>query len=133
LGRGGMGVVYEAVDHSLGRTVAIKRMSETIGSQSEKWRQSYIQEARIVASLRHPSIVDIYDIVEQNRNLYLIFEFVRGRTIHQLLSEGRLSLERAIHILQPVCEALEFAHSRDLVHRDLKPMNIMLTEDGRAK
>ena len=134
IGRGGMGVVYEGMDHSLGRTVAIKKMSDTLGAQGEKWRSAYIQEARTVASLHHPSIVDIYDIVEQGERIYLVFEFVRGKTVHELLaSDGRFSLHKAIEILSPICDALAAAHARGLVHRDLKPMNIMVSEDGRPK
>ena len=134
IGRGGMGVVFEATDHSLGRKVAVKKMSDTVGAMGEKARANYIREARMVASLRHPSIVDIYDIVEQDNALYLVFEFVTGKTAHELLQqEGRMSVARALSILRPVCEALELAHSKGLVHRDLKPANIMVTESGTAK
>jgi len=134
VGRGGMGVVYEAVDHALGRTVAIKRMSDTAAGLGEAQRAKFIQEARLLAAVHHPGIVDIYDILEQDDAIYLIFEFIRGKTAHELLeSEGRFPLARAVNVLRPICEALDFAHGRSLVHRDLKPMNIMIQDDGRAR
>jgi len=134
IGRGGMGVVYEATDHSLGRTVAIKKMSDTVAGLGEAQRRKFIQEARTVASLHHRGIVDIYDILEEQDAVYLVFEFVRGKTAHELLgSQGRLKLSQAISILRPVCKALEFAHSKGFVHRDIKPMNIIVEEDGEAK
>src|SRR5581483_5256787 len=90
VGRGGMGVVYEAVDHSLERTVAIKRMTDSAADLGETQRVRFIQEARLLAAVHHPGIVDIYDIVEQDDAIYLVFEFIRGKTAHELLeSEGR--------------------------------------------
>jgi len=131
IGRGGMGVVYEAEDRMLKRTVAIKKVSATMAAQGEEWREAYLKEARIVASLHHPAIVEIFDIVQDDLDIYLVFEFVRGVTVHELLAEkGPLSLARAAEILRPICQALSFAHKRRLVHRDLKPMNIMVTDEG---
>jgi len=134
IGRGGMGDVYEAFDLSLGRAVAVKRMSARISEPDSRARGLFIKEARTVAALHHPAIVGIYEILEQGSELYLVFEFVRGKTLQQLLvEEGRLPLGRALEILRPVCRALEFAHGLGLVHRDLKPANIMATEEGHVK
>ena len=109
-------------------------MSPTVAGLGKDWRDAYIKEARIVASLRHPAIVEIFDIVEAEDDIYLVFEFVRGQTVHQLIAEqGPLSLGRSADILRPICRALAFAHGRKLVHRDLKPMNIMVADDGSSK
>lgn len=134
IGRGGMGEVYEAVDRSLGRPVAVKRMSAAIAELGPQGRELFLKEARTVAALHHPAIVDIYEIIQDGAELYLVFEFVGGRTVAQLLAErGRLTLQDAEGILDPVCRALEFAHGRNLVHRDLKPANIMLSDQGFVK
>lgn len=133
IGRGGMGVVYEAVDRGLNRRVALKRMRDEIRIDARE-RERFIQEARTVASLHHPNIVDIHAIVEEAGELCLVFEHVSGRTVEQLLeAKTRLSLAEARHIFRGVCQALEYAHRRGVVHRDLKPSNVMLTDDGEIK
>ena len=134
IGRGGMGEVFEAKDLSLGRSVAIKKMTAAFSELGSQARGLFLKEARTVAQLHHPAIVDIYEILEDGTDLYLVFEHVKGKTTQQLLAEaGRLPLPRAAEILKPVCEALQFAHGRSMVHRDLKPANIMLTEQGHVK
>ena len=133
LGQGGMGVVYEAYDRVLDRKVAVKKMlEESRGSISD--RESFIREAKTVAKLHHPAIVDIYSIVEQGDDIYLVFEFVDGKTLAELLKkQGRFSLAETKKILKPVCDALEFAHGHNVIHRDLKPANVMITELGFVK
>jgi len=134
IGRGGMGNVYAATDHSLGRQVAIKRMSDRLADMAPQARALLIKEAKTVAVLDHPSIVNIHEILEDGADLYLVFELVKGKTVQQLIAEnGRLPIPRSCEILYPVCQALAFAHGRGLVHRDLKPANVMITEDGRVK
>jgi tetratricopeptide (TPR) repeat protein len=133
LGQGGMGVVYEAEDKALGRKVAIKRMREEIRSDPGE-RRRFLEEARTVASLHHPNIVDIHTIVESGEELYLIFEYVAGRTLDGLLEkQGRLPLEQALFIARGILSALSFAHQQNIVHRDLKPSNIMLADEGWVK
>lgn len=133
IGRGGMGVVYEAIDKGLNRRVALKRMRDEIRVDARE-RERFIQEARTVASLHHPNIVDIHAIVEEGGELCLVFEHVSGRTVEQLLeAKARLTLPEARHVLRGVCQALEYAHRRGVVHRDLKPSNVMLTDDGEIK
>lgn len=134
IGRGGMGDVLEARDQSLGRTVAIKRLSTRLADVGSQGKDLMLQEARTVAALHHPAIVDVFEIIEEGDTLYLVFEFVSGKTVQHMLAEQRkLSLDRTIEILKPVCQALDFAHSRGVVHRDLKPSNIMVTDDGYPK
>lgn len=133
IGQGGMGVVLEASDKILGRKVALKKMLEET-KWDERERERFLQEARIVASLRHPNIVQIHNILEDGNDLFLVFEHVSGKTIDAILRErGALSSTEALSVVRGVCGALEYAHRRGVIHRDLKPSNIMRTEDGTVK
>lgn len=133
IGLGGMGVVYEAMDRSLERRVAVKKMRDEIRIDPHE-RRRFVNEAKLVAQLRHPNIVDIYAIVEEGQEVYLVFEYVSGSTLHdRIKSEGTLSLEAARGVLYAASEAVEHAHTAQIVHRDLKPSNIMITDDGRIK
>ena len=133
IGLGGMGVVYEAQDRSLERRVAVKKMRDEIRIDPHE-RSRFVNEAKLVAQLRHPNIVDIYAIVEEGQEVYLVFEYVSGRTLHdQIKSDGPMSLESARWVLHAASEAVEHAHAAQIVHRDLKPSNIMITDDGRVK
>jgi tRNA A-37 threonylcarbamoyl transferase component Bud32 len=133
LGRGGMGLVYEAYDKALQRKVAVKIMRpETV--QERGSRERFLEEARTVAGLHHPAIVDIHAIVEDKDGLCLVFERIDGRTLADVLAERkRLTLPQARSLLKPICQALEYAHSCGVVHRDLKPANIMVTALGQVK
>ncbi|MDD5303816.1 MAG: protein kinase [Elusimicrobia bacterium] len=133
IGLGGMGVVYEALDRSLERRVAVKKMRDEIRIDPHE-RRRFVNEAKLVAQLHHPNIVDIYAIVEEGAEVYLVFEFVSGRTLHdQIKSEGPMSLKDARGVLRAASDAVEHAHAAQIVHRDLKPSNIMITDDGRIK
>ena len=133
IGEGGMGVVYEAIDRALDRRVAVKRLRDD-AEDGIAGIQNLVKEAKTVASLHHPNIVDIYAVTSQGGAYYLVFELVEGRTVHSLLHEhGRLTLKDTRAILDPVCRALEYAHERGVVHRDLKPANVMITTQGQIK
>ncbi|MFI5345114.1 MAG: protein kinase [Elusimicrobiota bacterium] len=133
IGQGGMGVVYEAVDRKLKRPVAIKMLRDEY-KLDDAAKSAFMTEATMVAELHHPSIVDIHNIIEDERGLYLIFERLQGRTLDQVIAGGRpMPFPEVKRVLKPVCEALTYAHDRDVVHRDLKPSNIMLTLEGGVK
>ncbi|MBI4676532.1 MAG: protein kinase [Elusimicrobia bacterium] len=133
VGLGGMGVVYEALDTSLDRRVAIKKMRDEIRLDRRE-RERFLAEARTVASLRHPNIVEIYSIVEDEGDVYLVFEFASGKTLAAALEEsGAFTFDTAKRILKDACEAVDCAHHHKIVHRDVKPSNIMVTEEGTAK
>ncbi len=126
IGKGGMGLVYEAIDKQLEKKVALKKMKEEIRI-NPKEKRKFLKEARFVAKLHHPNIVDIYTIVEEDDNIYLVFEYVDGETLRNMLNkEDRIDYKRAIKIIEQICEALEYAHSKKIIHRDLKPSNIMV-------
>ena len=126
IGQGGMGMVYEGTDRSLGRRVAIKKMRDEL-RVNQRERERFVIEAKTVASLHHPNIVDIYAIAEEGDDVFLVFEYVDGRTIHDILqSQGRLNPSDAVRITQAMSEALTYAHTRGVIHRDMKPSNVML-------
>jgi serine/threonine protein kinase len=133
IGKGGMGQVWEARDKILDRLVAIKRLPPELSADAEA-RSRALQEAKTLASLHHPHIVDIIEILELPSGLYLVFELLNGKTVQEHLAQTRrMSPAQAWEILRPVCEALEFAHAKGVVHRDMKPANIMITKQGFIK
>lgn len=133
LGQGGMGVVYEAVDRALRRPVAVKVLRDEF-KLDDGAKARFIEEARTVAELSHPAIVDIHAVVEDEGGVCLVFERLKGRTLDEILAHsGRLDLAETKRILRPVCDGLDYAHARGVVHRDLKPANVMLLDDGSVK
>jgi serine/threonine-protein kinase len=133
LGMGGMGVVYEAWDRALDRRVALKKMRPEIGS-SPRGRDRFLSEAKLVAKLSHPNIVGIHQIIEESGDLYLVFEYVDGITLDELLlREKFIAPPQALGILRGVSDAVDAAHREKVIHRDLKPANIMIDKTGRPK
>jgi tetratricopeptide (TPR) repeat protein len=130
LGAGGMGVVYAAWDERLERRVALKQIRKEIASDG--LRERFRREARAVAQLDHPSIVRIHDLLETPDGDWLVLQFVDGTTLAQRLREGPLPPARVASLARDVLGALEAAHSRGLLHRDLKAENVMLSPSGRA-
>jgi YVTN family beta-propeller protein len=126
LGRGGMGVVYQAQHVHLGRTVALKLLAPEL-SGSEDFRARFLRESRLAATLDHPAIVTIYDAGDVNGVLYLAMRFVRGTDLSALLTQrGPLGATEALAVLEQVAAALDAAHVAGLVHRDVKPANVMI-------
>jgi len=133
VGEGAMGVVYRATDSVLGRTVAIKVMSESIARQDDL-RSRFLHEAQAAASLQHPNVVCIYDLGEADGHLFIAMEFVDGVDLEKLLDLSEpLTLQARLDIVIDVLTGLSFAHKRGIIHRDIKPANIRITDDGRAK
>jgi serine/threonine protein kinase/beta-lactam-binding protein with PASTA domain len=140
LGRGGMADVRKGVDNRLGRTVAIKRLRVDLASDST-FQARFRREAQSAASLNHPTIVSVYDTgEEQDPNgsgvtiPYIVMEYVAGKTLRDLIREGRKIMpERALEITSGVLEALDYSHRAGIVHRDIKPGNVMLTPQGQVK
>ena len=132
IGRGGMGVVYRATDLSLERPVALKLIAPEL-AEDELFRSRFLREPKLAASLDHPHVVPIHEAGEHDGQLYLAMRFVEGSDLRTLLkSEDGLPLARALAILAEVADALDAAHRRGLVHRDVKPANILVDEDGHA-
>src|SRR5262249_26867648 len=129
LGAGGMGEVYSARDTRLDRTVAVKILPEHLSSNSEA-RQRFDREARAISSLNHPNICTLYDVGHQDGVDYLVMEFLEGETLADGLRKGPLPTDQLLKYSNEICEGLEKAHKNGVVHRDLKPGNIMLSKTG---
>jgi len=129
LGAGGMGEVYKAKDSRLDRTVAIKIISKHL-SERKDLRQRFEREARALAGLNHPHICAVYDIGSQEGVDFLVMEFLEGERLSERLKKGLLPINEVLQVAVEICGALEQAHRRGVIHRDLKPGNIMLTEGG---
>jgi len=131
LGRGGMGFVYEAEHAVLGRKAALKTLLPDLAGDGE-FRERFIAESQMVAALDHPSIIPIYDAGEAEGVVYIAMRYVGGGDLHQLLEAGPIEPERALAILEQVAGALDTAHTHELVHRDVKPANVLLETGGRV-
>lgn len=132
LGAGGMGVVYKAEDTDLGRPVALKFLSDEIAHDSQALSR-FQREAKAASALNHPNIVTIYELGHLNQTHYIVMELVCGETLRSLIRSGPLPFRKALHIATQIADALAKAHEIGLVHRDLKPDNLMVTPDGIAK
>jgi len=133
LGRGGMGEVFRAFDRRLNIPVAVKVLNGA-GRQSEEGIARFLREARAIASLNHANIIHIYDVGEGPQGPYIVMEFVDGESLADCLDrEGRLPPDQALHLVREVGRGLAYAHKRGVIHRDVKPDNILLTADGVPK
>jgi len=133
IGAGAMAVVYRAKQVSLDRTVAIKVLPKRL-SRNAEFVERFYREGKAAAALNHNNIVQAIDVGESAGFHYFVMEFVEGCTVYDELAAGKIYSEReALHIIQQVAEALNHAHERDIIHRDVKPKNLMLTKDRVAK
>ncbi|MBK8596094.1 MAG: serine/threonine protein kinase [Holophagales bacterium] len=132
LGRGGMGVVYRAHQPSLDRTVAIKLLSSDLIGDPDGVKRFRL-EAKSVAKLNHPNITQVYDIEEEENLIYLVMEYVDGESLDGLITKSVLTESRCLKIVADIADALHFAHEKGIVHRDVKPANVLMTSDGRVK
>jgi len=133
IGRGGMSLVYRAQDTLLNRTVAVKVLHNQFVNDTE-FVKRFRREGQAAASLSHPNIVSLYDVGQEDDFYYLVMEYVDGETLKdRIATRGPIPVLEAMRIAYQICEALEHAHQHKVVHRDIKPHNILLTKDGRVK
>jgi serine/threonine-protein kinase len=132
LGRGGAGIVYKAVDETLGRDVAVKTLSPDLANTEVMTR--FRAEATILAKLNHPQIATIFELLQSENDLLMVMEFVRGETLDKLTERlGPIAPDRAAYLIDQILLALEHAHHAGVVHRDVKPANVMVTDEGGIK
>src|SRR3954464_12286127 len=138
LGFGGMAEVHRGRDTRLGRDVAIKTLRHDL-ARDQTFQLRFRREAQNAAALNHPAIVAVYDTGEEHAPTgeelpYIVMEYVNGRTLKEVLTvEGRLMPRRALEIVADICSALDFSHRHGIIHRDIKPGNVMLTQTGQVK
>lgn len=132
LGRGGMGEVFLARDTRLDRFVAIKSLPDHLVSDPDRLAR-FEREARIVASLNHPGIAAVYALEQEAGRKLLVMEYVEGETLAARLRRGQIPVDEALSLARQIAEALEVAHEKGVIHRDLKPGNVMVTPDGVVK
>jgi len=132
LGQGGMGVVYKAEDNKLKRDVAIKFLPYQISSDAEE-RQRFEIEAQAAAALNHPNIATIYSIEDSGKDVFIVMEFINGIELKEKIKKERPELEESQNIIEQIAEGLNAAHSKGIIHRDIKSANIMITQSGLIK
>jgi serine/threonine protein kinase/predicted Zn-dependent protease len=133
LGAGGQGTVYKALDTKLGRTVALKLLPPELTAVGDTSRKRFQREAQLASSLDHPNICTVHDLMEVNGAVFIVMQFVEGRNIRQLVKGRPLEIRSALKIAIQVCDALAAAHSRGIIHRDIKAHNIIVSKSGQAK
>jgi len=132
LGTGGMAEVYRARDTRLGRDVALKVVNEALAGDPELVRR-FEQEARLAGSLNHPNLVAVYDVGVQDGAAYFITELLKGESLRERLSRGRIPIQTALDWGAQLAQGLAAAHAQRIIHRDLKPENVFVTSDGHVK
>ena len=132
VGRGAMGVVYEARDPNIGRVVALKVLRQD-RITTEKFVNRFLKEAKVVGRLSHPRIVTIYDVGEDQGTIYIAMEFLEGIPLSDLINNKRFDADEVVELGIQIASALEYAHQKGVVHRDIKPSNIIVSPDGQIK
>ncbi|MDR3182372.1 MAG: protein kinase [Planctomycetaceae bacterium] len=132
IGRGGMGTVFKTMQPELNRLVALKILSPH-SSNHRQFFERFCREARLLAKLNHPNIVTIYDFGNAGGLYYLMLEFVGGTNLRRAICKGKISPEHTLPIVKKICEALQFAHSEGIMHRDIKPGNVLISTKGQVK
>lgn len=135
LGQGAMGTVYKAVDPLIDRIVAIKTINLSLAlDEKDEYESRFYQEAKAAGRLSHPNIVTIYDVGKSGEIAYIAMEFLQGRELRDMLNDGKkMPVEQVINVVAQVAQGLAYAHEHGIVHRDVKPSNIMIVRDGHVK
>ncbi|MBD3413209.1 MAG: protein kinase [Candidatus Aminicenantes bacterium] len=134
LGKGAMGIVYKAMDPDIDRVVAIKAIRFDLVSEEtdlDEMMIRFIREARSAGKLIHPNIATIYDVVKSENMTYIVMQYIEGDSLQKVISSGKkMPLEKAVHLIAQICDALDYAHKNGIIHRDIKPANILMDKEG---
>ena len=133
IGTGGMSDVYKAKDHKLNRPVAVKVLKQEF-SENANFVSKFRTEAQAAAGLMHPNIVNVYDVGDESGIYYIVMELVEGITLKKYIErKARLSVKEALTIAIQICMGIEAAHNNHIIHRDIKPQNVIISKDGRLR
>src|SRR5690348_1280980 len=132
LGRGGMGAVYLAEQTGLGREVAIKELVPSAAADPVALKR-FLQEAQVMARTSHPNLVQVYDLEQIEGANFIVLEFVRGRSLRDFINRGRIPLPQVFAVMHGILQALDYAHRHAIVHRDMKPENVLMSDEGDVK
>ena len=132
IGKGGMGVVYKARDERLGKVVALKVLS-VVDSEESSSRKRFRNEARAAAVLNHPTIAAVFDYDEEDGTPFIVYEYVEGVTLDRIIAGEKLAPERIVALASQMAAGIAHAHERGILHRDIKPQNIMVNAEGQVK
>lgn len=138
IGKGGMSIVYKGIDHILNRDVAIKELTiiqkQLPQNVLEDLIKRFFKEAQVIAMLRHDNIVKVFDIIEEKNKLFMIMEYIEGKTLDKLISGNRkIPIMEAVNVVSEICLALDYIHNHNIIHRDIKPSNIIIGNDRLIK
>lgn len=134
LGQGGMGTVYEAVQKSIKRPVAIKILPKGADDDELRFADRFQREVHVMAQMSHPNIVTVYSFGETtDGQLFFVMEYVKGKDLHRIMHRGGIEIDLVYKWIEQICDALFYAHSMGVIHRDIKPANILITEKGDVK
>ena len=132
IGRGGMSTVHRATQASIGREVAVKVLLGSLVSQDPTFLDRFRREVQVTAHLQHPHILPVYDFGEANGHPYIVMSYVKGGTLSDRIRQGPMSLSEILPVLSQIADALDFSHSKGVIHRDFKPSNVLVDEEGNA-
>ena len=132
IGRGGMSSVYRATQASIGRSVAVKVLLGSLIEQDNNFVERFNREVQVAANLQHPHILPVYDFGVSEGKPYIVMAYLQGGTLSDRIAQGPMSLSEVLSITAQVADALDFAHNQGIIHRDVKPSNIMLDKQGNG-